>query len=71
VDPTVGFVISARPGTTVDKGEPLASIYARTEADVAVARAALDAAIVIGKGTPEMLPLVAARVSAAGYEELA
>jgi len=71
VDPTVGFVISARPGTTVDKGEPLASIYARTEADVAVARAALDAAIVIGKGKPEMLPLVAARVSAAGYEELA
>jgi pyrimidine-nucleoside phosphorylase len=71
VDPTVGFVISARPGDKVRKGEPLASIYARTQDDVALARAALDEAIRIGEGTAEGLPLIAARVTAQGVEKLA
>lgn len=71
VDPAVGFVISARPGQAVEKGEPIASIYARSEAGLALARAALDAAIVIGKGQAELLPLIAARVTIAGVEELA
>ena len=70
VDPSVGFVISARPGQAVEKGEPLASIYARSDADVALARQVLDKAIVIGKGKAETLPLVAARVTAAGVETL-
>ena len=70
VDPSVGFVISARPGQQVEKGEPLASIYARTDADVALARRALDQAIVIGTGKAKLLPLIAARASAAGVETL-
>ena len=70
VDPSVGFVIRARPGQGVEKGEPLASIYARSDADVALARQVLDKAIVIGKGKAETLPLVAARVTAAGVETL-
>jgi thymidine phosphorylase len=70
VDPTVGMVISARPGTRVQKGEPLASIYAKDEAGVAMAKQALQASIVIGDGQPQVPPLVAARVSAKGYEAL-
>jgi len=70
VDPSVGFVISARPAQQVERGEPLASIYARSEADVALARRALDAAIVIGGGEQPRLPLITARVTAAGIEDL-
>ncbi len=70
VDPTVGFVISARPGDKVKKSEPLASIYARTPADVGLARRALDEAIRIGEGKAAMLPLIEARVTAKGIEKL-
>ncbi len=71
VDPTVGFVISTRPGDKVRKGEPLASIYARSPADVDLARRALDEAIRIGEGEARLLPLLAARVTAEGVEKLA
>ena len=71
VDPTVGFVVSARPGDKVRKGEPLASIFARTPADVELAHRALDEAITIGEGAASPLPLVAARVTAKGVEQLA
>ena len=64
VDFTVGFVISARPGQKVAKKEPLASIYARDERGLAIARAALDESIAIGEGKAELLPLIAARVTA-------
>ncbi|MFI5207042.1 MAG: thymidine phosphorylase [Gemmatimonadales bacterium] len=70
VDPTVGMVISARPGTRVEKGEPLASIYARDDAGVALARKALQVSVVIADKEPVVSPLVAARVSAKGYEAL-
>jgi len=70
VDPTVGFVISARPGQRVERGEPLASIYARDEAGLRIAEDALGRALRIGEGAAEALPLVAARISAKGYEAL-
>jgi pyrimidine-nucleoside phosphorylase len=70
VDPTVGFVITARAGQEVHTSEPLASIFARDAAGVALAREALDRAIRIGEGRPAPLPLVAARVTAAGVEAL-
>jgi pyrimidine-nucleoside phosphorylase len=70
VDPSVGFVISARPGQRVQKGEPLASIYARDEAGVTIARMALAQAIEIGVGRAEMLPLISARVTAKGMETI-
>jgi len=70
VDPSVGFVISVRPGQSVEQGEPLASIYARSDADVRLARAALDQSIVIGGGPASPLPLVGARVTVSGVEEL-
>jgi thymidine phosphorylase len=70
VDPTVGFVISARPGQKVSKSEPLASIYARNADGLAIARAALKQSIEIGEGTAEIMPLIAARVTAKGVEQL-
>jgi len=71
VDPTVGFVITARPGQTVHASEPLASIFAKDAAGIALGRRALDAAIAIGEGKAELLPLIAARVTAQGVEALA
>lgn len=70
VDPTVGFVITARPGQKVERDEPLASVYAKDAAGIALAKQALAQAIRIGAGEAKPLPLVAARISASGYEEL-
>lgn len=71
VDPTVGFVITARPGQPVHTSEPVASIFARDRAGIELGRRALDRAIGIGEGKAESLPLVAARVTAQGVEPLA
>ena len=69
VDPTVGFVITARPGQKVHTSEPLASIFARDADGIALARRALDAAIEIGEGNASPLPLLQARVTAKGVEK--
>ncbi len=69
VDPAVGFVITARPGDKVRAGEPIASIYARTDDAAARAAAALAAAIEIGESGTS-LPLVSHRVTAARVERL-
>ena len=71
VDPTVGFVITARPGHPVHTSEPVASIFARDSAGIELGRRALDRAIVIGDGTALTLPLVSARVTTQGVETLA
>ncbi len=68
VDPTVGFVITAKPGDWVDGGEPLASIYARDAHGIADGRACLDEAIIISESAEPPLPLISHRVSAAGVE---
>ncbi len=70
VDPTVGLVITARPGQQVAQGEPLASIYARDVDGLALARRTLEQAIRIGDGTAAPLPLIAARLTASGAEPL-
>jgi pyrimidine-nucleoside phosphorylase len=70
VDPSVGFVISARPGQKVAKGEPLASIYASSAEGLAIARATLAQCIEIGDGKPDVMPLIAARVTMKGIETL-
>jgi pyrimidine-nucleoside phosphorylase len=71
VDPSVGFVISGRPGQKVGKGEPLASIYARNAEGLGIARAALAQSIEIGEGKADVMPLIAARVTAKGVEKMA
>ena len=72
VDPAVGFVVTARPGDTVRRGQPLATVLARDAAGLAAGRTALDVAIVIAEAPGAApLPLVSHRVTAAGVEPLA
>lgn len=71
VDPSVGFVITAKPGDPVTKGQSLATIHARSREDIAVGRSTLEQAIVIGDSAPPPLPLVSHRVTARGVEQLA
>src|SRR5436305_2789548 len=47
VDPSVGFVITARPGDWVEHGEPLATIFARDRAGVESGKQALRQALII------------------------
>ena len=69
IDPAVGFLIPAKPGKRVARGDILAVIHARTEADAERARGALDDAIVIGERA-NPLALVSHRVTKDGEEAL-
>jgi pyrimidine-nucleoside phosphorylase len=66
VDHAVGFVIVAKPGMRVAAGQALGTIHARREGDLAVGRAVLAKAIVVGDGVPEGLPLVSHLVTGRG-----
>lgn len=68
VDPSVGFVITARPGDVVRAGEPLATILAKDAAGVASGRATLLEAIRIADEADPPLPLISHRVTEAGVE---
>jgi pyrimidine-nucleoside phosphorylase len=71
IDPSVGFVISVKPGDKVLAGEPIASIYARDTAGAETGTAALARAIVVDdRLTAPPLPLVSHRVTKSGVEEL-
>jgi pyrimidine-nucleoside phosphorylase len=67
-DPSVGFVITARPGDWVEAGEPLATIFARDRGGVSSGRTALRTAIVIADEAEPPLPLISHRVTSAGVE---
>jgi pyrimidine-nucleoside phosphorylase len=71
VDPSVGFVITAKPEDRVVKGQPLATIYARSKKDLAAGRTVLEQAIVISESAKPPLPLVSHRITAGGVEKLA
>ena len=72
VDPAVGFVITAKPGERVERGEPVASIYARDSEGLRTGTAALERAITIVPGEAAVpLPLVSHRVTKRGVEDLA
>jgi len=58
VDHGVGFVITARPGDWVEAGEPLATIFARRESQLAAAQAALQEGILIGEEADLPLQLI-------------
>ena len=68
VDPSVGFVITARPGDWVEHGEPLATIFAHDRAGVESGRQSLRQAIIISDEADPPLPLVSHRVSSSGVE---
>jgi pyrimidine-nucleoside phosphorylase len=72
IDPSVGFVITAKPGLRVAKGQSLATIHARNNEDLTVGRSLLEDAIVVGDSLMNPpLPLLSHRVSARGVESLA
>jgi len=66
IDPSVGFVITAKPGDVVQQAEPLATIFARDRAGIESGLAALRQAIIISDEAELPLPLISHRVSAAG-----
>ncbi|MBP6772608.1 MAG: thymidine phosphorylase [Gemmatimonadaceae bacterium] len=68
VDPTVGFVITARPGDIVWAGEPLGTIFARDRAGIAEGLSVLARAIAIADDAEPPLPLISHRVTEAGVE---
>ncbi len=68
IDPTVGFVITARPGDIVRAGEPLATVFANDRRGVDQGLAVLRAAIRIAEEAEPPLPLISHRVTEAGVE---
>jgi pyrimidine-nucleoside phosphorylase len=68
VDPSVGFVITARPGDWVEQGEPLATIFAHDRAGVESGRQALRQSIIIADEADPPLPRVSHRVCGSGVE---
>ena len=71
VDPTVGFVITVKPGDKVLAGEPIASVFARDPAGIKLGFDALTQAIVVGDKLKEKpLPLISHRVTKTGVEVL-
>ena len=68
IDPSVGFVITARPGDIVRAGEPLATVFAKDRAGVDAGMAALRTAITIAEEAEPPLPLISHRVTGAGVE---
>lgn len=66
VDPTVGFVITARPGDWVEAGDPLATIFARDRAGIECGQETLRKAILIADEAEPPLPLISHRVTVAG-----
>jgi len=71
VDPTVGFVITVKPGDKVLAGEPIASVFAKDPAGIKLGFDSLTQAIVIGDKLKEKpLPLISHRVTKSGVEIL-
>ena len=72
VDPAVGIVFHARVGERVERGQPIATVHARTATALAACRATLASVLVITETPPPApLPWVTHRVTTAGVEALA
>jgi pyrimidine-nucleoside phosphorylase len=67
IDPSVGFVITVKPGDAVRAGDPVASVFARDDAGVAGGLAALGEAIAIGD-EGRLTPLITHRITSRGVE---
>jgi len=71
IDPSVGFVITVKPGDKVLAGEPIASVFAKDAAGVKLGFEGLERAIEVGDRLADKpLPLVSHRVTKDGIEEL-
>ena len=70
IDPSVGFVITVKPGDGVEAGDPVASVFAKDDAGIVTGLAALSEAITIGD-QGRLTPLISHRITARGVEQLA
>jgi len=70
IDPSVGFVITVKPGDGVEAGDPVASVFAKDDAGIVTGLAALSEAITIGD-QGRLTPLLSHRITARGVEQLA
>ena len=70
IDPSVGFVITAKPGLRVAKDQSLATIHARSKEDLSLGRSILESAIVIGDSPVNPLPLLSHWVTIRGVESI-
>jgi pyrimidine-nucleoside phosphorylase len=69
VDPSVGFVITVKPGDRIERNQPIASVFARDAGGIAIGMNALRRAVIVGdRAAP--LPLISHRITAAGVESL-
>ncbi len=62
IDPAVGFVFERNVGDRVAKGDVLATVHARSDAQAAEAVARIERAITMGDSKPEDVPLLLERV---------
>jgi pyrimidine-nucleoside phosphorylase len=67
IDPSVGFVITVKPGDQVTAGEPIASVFAHDSRGIEIGLQALSQAIRLGEQRPPT-PLILKRVTAKGVE---
>ncbi|HTJ31075.1 MAG TPA: thymidine phosphorylase [Acidobacteriaceae bacterium] len=70
VDPHAGIRFHARRGARVEKGEPIATLYARREDLLDEPETLLRRAITIGEEAPEAAPLVSATLTREKAESL-
>jgi pyrimidine-nucleoside phosphorylase len=71
VEPSVGFVITVKPGDKVLSGEPIASVFAKDTEGIQIGFDALERAITVGdKLVDRPLPLISHRVTKKGVETI-
>jgi len=66
IDPAVGFVITAKPGDRVTRGQTLATIHARDEAGIREGKRVLSEAITLDDTPGTCLDLISLRISQDG-----
>jgi pyrimidine-nucleoside phosphorylase len=69
IDPSVGFLITVKPGDSVKRGQTLATIHALDDKGLREGKRALSEAIAIGDEAPIALDLVSVRMTGAGIEK--
>ena len=70
IDPSVGFVITAKPGVQVKAGDELAVVHAWDQDGADVGLEVLGKAIQIGDAAAPYLPLISHRITTGGVEVL-
>lgn len=68
IDPSVGFVITAKPGQEVKAGEELAVVHAWDQDGADTGAQVLEKAISIGDGPEPFLPMISHRITSSGVE---